>query len=79
MRSTDAYCLLDTEVRSTVEFAQTYARKLESLGRAQFDWPLSNEEIRRVQQLIPETNAKRVKMYCRGCALRIIRSPQVAQ
>jgi len=77
MRASDAYCLFVADVRRTVEFANTYGRKLQSLGRAQFEWPLSSIDVLRVQKMIPETDAGKLHMYCRGCAQRILRSPKV--
>lgn len=78
MHASDAHALLDSEVRGTVEFVQSYARKLEALGRASFDWPLRDEDLREVQQQMPELGANSVGLYCRGCALRFFRSPKVA-
>lgn len=77
MHASDAHAILDSEVRGTIEFVQSYARKLEALGRVRFHWPLRDEDIREVQQQMPELGSNSVDLYCRGCASRIFRSPKV--
>lgn len=54
-----------------------YAKKLESLGRAEFEWPLSDEDRRTLRQQMPVTQSNKVLLYCRACALKLIRSEKI--
>lgn len=77
MRLSDAFGIRESELRRTRSFVESYARKLVSLGRANFEWPLTDEDIRQVQQQMAEPRGINISLYCRGCASRIFRSPQV--
>ena len=74
---TDAYGIRESDVRDTLEYIQAYAKKLESLGRDQFAWPLSADDARRVRQSMAGFRPTNVALYCHSCATKFIQSPRV--
>lgn len=77
MNQMDAYGMRESDARDTLEFIQSYARKLESLGREKFVWPLSADDARRLRQGMSGFRPDEVGLYCHTCATKFVQSPRV--
>ncbi len=77
MNQMDAHGMRESDVRDTLEFIQSYARKLESLRREQFEWPLSEDRARRIRQGMSGFRPDEIGLYCQTCATKFIQSPRV--
>ncbi len=77
MHQTDAFGMRESDVRDTLEFIHFYAKKLESLGREQFAWPLSDDDARRVRESMSGFRPDDVALFCRSCAAKYIRAQRV--
>jgi hypothetical protein len=78
MHASNAFGIQQAEVRGTLEFVRLYAKKLESLGREQFDWPLSDTDVQRLLKMISAIGSNGIALFCYGCAVKILRSPKLS-
>lgn len=75
--ASSVYGFRESDIRNTLEFIESYAKKLESLGRDQFEWPLREDDVRRIRQSMAGFRPDNVALYCYGCAVKFFRSPRV--
>ena len=74
---TDAYGLDTPLLSSTVEFVNQYARRLEGLGKQQFQWPLNAKSFADLRETIARQSPQAVRLFCRNCAERYLKSPKI--
>jgi hypothetical protein len=75
----DTYALESATLCQLEEYLLHVARRLEALGKEQFTWPPPDEELARISGTVVGGNPHSMRLFCRACTERMLKSRRIAR